>query len=53
MIIFDHSRQEDRTTGVVITANCHFGPSKGQLISKSLFGVFTFFQKNERKQVEK
>ena len=25
---------------------------KGQLISKCLFGVFNFFQKNERKQVE-
>ena len=27
--------------------------AKGQLISKCLFGVFTFFQKNERKQVDK
>ena len=27
--------------------------SEGQLISKCLFGVFTFFQKNKQKQVDK
>ena len=26
---------------------------KGQLISKCLFGVFTFFQQNEQKQVDR
>ena len=26
--------------------------AKGQLISKCLFGVFNFFQKNEQKQVD-
>ena len=28
------------------------GPGKGQLIVKCLLGVFNFFQKNERKQVD-
>ena len=30
---------------------CYGARSKGQLISRRLFGVFKFFQKNERKQV--
>ena len=30
-----------------------FEGGKGQLILKCLFGVFTFFQKNGQKQVDK
>ena len=43
---------KDLLQGFSVQNVMFYALAKGQIISKCLFGVFNFFQKNERKQVD-